>query len=128
MVRILLGIIGALVLLFGVYFWISEDRIGKLQKTMEANIAKVADQDSTIKAYSSRLDLVQDTTQKYQISLQDIQAQTSSVQSSFQKKNVPITALTNSAKATQDVNDHYDSMFDTLNTIGRPPVVSGVKK
>lgn len=130
MVRILLGIIAALVLLFGVYFWISESRIGKLQKTMEANIAKVAEQDATIKAYSDRLNLVQDATKNYQVDLQDIQVQTHTVQTDFQKKNVPLTALTDSAKATQDVNDHFNSMFTQLNAVGRPPVVAttGAKK
>lgn len=130
MVRILLGIIAALVLLFGVYFWISESRIGKLQKTMEANIAKVAEQDTTIKAYSTRLNLVQDATKNYQVDLQGIQVQTQTVQTDFQKKNVPLTALTDSSKATQDVNDHFNSMFTQLNAVGRPSVVAttGAKK
>ena len=76
MIKILLGIIASLVIIFGIYFWISESRISKLQKTMEANIAKVAEQDETIKAYSDRLNLVQTETKKYNVNLQDIQTQT----------------------------------------------------
>lgn len=122
MIKILLGIIASLVIIFGIYFWISESRIGKLQKTMEANIAKVAEQDATIKAYSDRLNLVQTETKKYNVNLQDIQTQTYSVQQSFEQKNVPLTALTDSAKATKDVNDHFNDIFDQLNLVGRPPI------
>lgn len=129
MVRILLGIIAALVLLFGVYFWISESRIGKLQKTMEANIAKVAEQDKTIKAYSDRLNLVQTSTENYQVDMQGIHDRISSVQSSFQQQDIPLTALTDSSKATIAVNSHFNSIFSQLNAVGRPPVqVTGEKK
>lgn len=127
MTKIFLGIIASLILMFGVYFWISESRISKLQKTSEANIAKIAEQDKTIQVLGNRLNFVQTSTFNYQQGLQDIQIQVQQNKTEFQKKNVPVVALTNSAQATKDVNDHFDSIFSQLNAIGKP-VVSGDKK
>ena len=120
MVRILAGIIGSLCIILGIYFWISEERIGKLQKLNEAYIAKIAQQTETMKEYDARLNLVQDSYQGYQIKIQNIQSDILSSQIQSQKDNLTYEALENSTQATKIVNTRFANRFNALNQATNP--------
>lgn len=120
--RILLGVIATLVIISGLYFWISESRIGKLEKLTSAYKAQIAQQKQTIKAYNDRLVLVQDSVKKYQTTYQDIQGQVATLHLETTKANVPLLGLTDSQKASETATSHFNSMFQNLNAATAPEV------
>lgn len=127
MVRILLGALAIVLILFGFFFWYSESHIVTLNKKLEANIAKTSEQDATIKAYADRLSIVENQYMEYITKYQSIQTKTSQVRKNFSNKNVSSEGLVDSTKASQDVTDHFNSIFTDLSVI-QPGVTNNDKK
>lgn len=127
--KILLGIILTLVIGISIYVPITNSHLTRLNKEMVAKDTVISQMENVNKQLTDRLTLVQNLNTTYDNTISNVQLSTEKYQNAEVQFSTPTTIEQNPTATIQNVNTQISNIFNELELLDRPPVITkGDKK